>query len=102
MKVILTPTAEAQIERQLAFGIEQYGHVIAERTLDKIERFFSTNLAEHPAAGIRLVDRGICERSIPRTPFVTFYRIEHEAGVVRVLGFYHHAQNRAASEFDGP
>jgi hypothetical protein len=47
---------------------------------------------------VQIPDRDLFESFIPRTPFVVIYRIEPDAGIVRVLGFFHSAQDRVGFE----
>jgi hypothetical protein len=55
-------------------------------------------LISFPGAGSFISERQLYEWYITRTPFIVVYRIEDDAEIVRVLGFFHHAQDR--SDFD--
>ena len=100
MKVVITPTAQRQIDSQISFGIERFGRRVAELTFGRISRFFATTLADYPKSGRSLATQNLHETLIPRTPFVVIYRIEAEADIVRVLGFFHYAQDRTNFEAD--
>jgi len=56
-----------------------------------------------PRIGTRL-DNGLYESPIPRTPFVILYRLEPPlpapTAIVRILGFFHGAQDRSDSAPD--
>lgn len=97
MDVVITPSAEAQIENQLRFSTEQFGSAVASRTLSRIENSFAL-LGEFPRSGRRRQGTALYETAIPRTPFVVIYRIEDNPAIVRILGFFHAAQDR--SEFE--
>ena len=101
MKVIITPRASAQIESQLAFGVERHGRSIAEGTFNRVDTFITRILATHPHAG-RSVAPGLRECPIPRTPFIVIFRIEEAADVLRILGFFHTSQDRTEFDPDGP
>jgi plasmid stabilization system protein ParE len=98
MKVVITPMAQVQLEHQLGFGIDRHGLVTAQKTFARVERFFATTLVDYPRTGTFLPDKRLYESFIPRTPFIVIYRIEAEAQIVRVLGFFHHAQDRTEFE----
>ena len=94
MNVVITPKAQTQIEHQLSFGIDRHGLATAQKTFTRVERFFATTLVDYPRTGTFLPDRRLYESLIPRTPFVVIYRIEPDPQLVRVLGFFHYAQDR--------
>jgi plasmid stabilization system protein ParE len=96
MKVVLSARVEEDIARQLQFGIDRYGHTVAERTFARVEGFLFQFLAANPRSGKYLEDRGIYEVWIARTPFVVFYRVSAEEDTITVLALFHHAQDRKA------
>ena len=98
MKLVITPTAQHQIDNQAQYGIARHGHRTAQRTFSRVERFFAPTLVEYPRTGTYIAAKQIYERLIPRTPFIVIYRLEDTRDTLRVLGFFHHAQNR--DEFD--
>lgn len=98
MKLVLTPTAEAQLDHQFAEGVDRHGAKTAEKTFARVDRFFTNTLVNYPGAGTFIPERSLYEWYITRTPFIVVYRIEPEVEIVRVLGFFHHAQDRA--DFD--
>jgi len=98
MKLVVTPTAVAQLDRQFREGLARYGAKTAEKTFARVDRFFANTLVAFPGAGTFDPERSLYEWYITRTPFIVVYRIEADAGIVRVLGFFHYAQDR--SDFD--
>ena len=98
MKLVITPSAQRQIDNQFQYGVARHGHRTAQRTFSRVERFFLTTLVEYPRTGTYIAAKQIYERLIPRTPFVVIYRLETTQDIVRVLGVFHHAQNWA--DFD--
>jgi plasmid stabilization system protein ParE len=96
MKVVLSARVEADIARQLEFGIRHFGHAVAERTFARVETFLFERLATQPHAGKYIEERGIYEAWIVKTPFVIFYRVDAESDTITVLALFHHAQDRAA------
>ncbi len=98
MRLIITPGAQDQIDHQIEYGTERYGKLTNERTFGRVERFLREILADFPRIGTFLPEVGLYQTTIPRTPFVVIYRIEDQNDVVRVLGFFHSAQDR--SSFD--
>lgn len=98
MKLVITPTAEAQIDHQFTEGIARFGRRTAEKTFARVDHFFQTTLLQYPGAGTFIAERKLYEWYITRTPFVAVYRIEADADLVRLLAFFHHAQDR--SDFD--
>ena len=94
MKVIIGPTAQRQIDHQLQFSVEKFGLQTAEKNFGRVEFYFAATLANFPRTGRRLSQPNLYESMIARTPFVVIYRIEPEHDTVRVLGFYHYAQDR--------
>ena len=97
MKVVITPRAIAQMQSQLAYGVERHGLQAAEGTFKRVDSFITRILANHPFAG-RLVAPGLRECPIPRTPFIVFFRVEEAADILRIVGFFHASQDR--SQFD--
>lgn len=100
MRLVITPTAEARIEHQFTEGIARFGRRTAEKTFARADHFFQTTLLQVPGAGTYISERKTYEWYITRTPFVAVYRIEHAADVVRLLAFFHHAQDRAGFDPD--
>lgn len=100
MRVVLSARVEADIARQLQYGIDHFGRIVAERTFGRVDAFLLQFLPAHPHSGKYLDDRGIYETWIARTPFVVFYRVDIEADTITVLALFHHAQDRAAFEPD--
>ena len=98
MRLIITPRAQAQIDHQIEYGITRYGRQTSERTFARVERFLTESLAVFPRAGTLLPDVGLFQTIVPRTPFVVIYRIEDQHDIVRVLGFFHYAQDQ--TKFD--
>lgn len=98
MKIVITPNAQAQIDNQLAYSVARYGTRTAEKTAARIEHSFNEVIGIYPRTGTFLEKLGLYETMIPRTPFVVIYRLEEQIGVVRILGFFHHAQERSGFE----
>ena len=95
MKLIITPGAQAQIEHQIEYGTARYGRQTNERTFARVERFLIESLAVFPRTGTFLPDVGLYQTMIPRTPFVVIYRVEDQQDIIRILGFFHSAQDRS-------
>jgi plasmid stabilization system protein ParE len=98
MKLVITPRAQAQIDHQLSYGIERHGRRTAQRTFARVEQFLRDVVLAYPRTGTALPLAGLYETIIPRTPFVVIYRIEDATAIVRLVGFFHHAQDRDAFE----
>lgn len=99
MKVVITPRAEADIANQLAWGQQQFGTGVVERTFARLSHFLEDTLPNHPGTlGRAVTDKGIHEVHIPRAPFVVFYRIEPD--LIRILALFHAAQDRSTFESD--
>ena len=96
MKVVLSARVEADIARQLQYGIDHYGAAVAERTFARVDTFLFTFLPAHPFSGKSVPDLDFYEVWIARTPFVIFYRVDTATSTITVLALFHHAQNRAA------
>ena len=94
MQCVYTPTAEKQIESQLDYSIARFGSTVAARTGLRIRSYVRDVLARHPRIGSKLPSIDAFEAWIPRTPFVIIYRVEEQAGILRVLAVFHHAQDR--------
>jgi plasmid stabilization system protein ParE len=96
MKVVLSARVEADIARQLEYGVSRFGPAVAARTFARVETFLFERLAAQPYAGKYIQERGIYEAWIVKTPFVIFYRVNAESEIVTVLALFHHAQDRSA------
>lgn len=96
MKVVLSARVEADIARQLEYGVNHFGQAVAERTFARVESFLFESLAAQPYAGKYIQERGVYEAWIVKTPFVIFYRVDAECETVIVLALFHHAQDRSA------
>jgi plasmid stabilization system protein ParE len=96
MKVVFSERVEAELERHFAYGVQKFGRPVADRTFRRVRRFLLESLAAYPRVGIYRSERDIYEVVIPRTPFVVFYRIDNAAGLLTVVAFFHHAQDREA------
>jgi len=96
MRVLLSTRVETDIARQLQFGMDHFGTLIAERTFARVDRFLFQFLPAHPFTGKYLDDRQIYEVWIAKTPFVVFYRVNSENETITVLALFHHAQDRGA------
>ena len=95
MKLVITPRAQAQIEHQLSYGIERHGLATAQRTFSRVDKFLRGTVLAFPRTGSALPLPDLFESIIPRTPFVVIYRIEAGRDVVRIVGFFHNAQDRS-------
>ena len=100
MKIVITPNAQAQIDNQLAYSVARYGTRAAEKTAARIEHSFNEVIGIYPRTGTFFKKLDLYETVIPRTPFVVIYRIDDEISTVRILGFFHHAQDRSDFEPD--
>jgi plasmid stabilization system protein ParE len=77
MKVVLTDIAEAQLDHQFLSGVERFGVATAQKTFQRVDRFFATTLANYPRTGTYLSSEDRYEWPIPGTPFFILYRIEN-------------------------
>jgi plasmid stabilization system protein ParE len=100
MIVVVTPEVQAQIDHYFHYGVEWFGVQTAQRTLERIERFLATLIADHPKPGTYLPKRGIYETWIPKTPFVILYRVIEANQTLRVVGFFYGSQSRAGFDPD--
>ena len=96
MKVVLSARVEADLARQLEYGVRRFGKAVAERTFARVESFLFGSLAAQPYAGKYIQELGIYETWIVKTPFFVFYRVDAPSETVTVLALFHHAQDRAA------
>jgi len=94
MILIITPHAQAQIDRQLSYGIERHGLKTAQRTFSRVDSYLRDVVLAYPRTGKPLPMINLYETIIPRTPFVVVYRVESDKDLVRVVGFFHGAQDR--------
>jgi plasmid stabilization system protein ParE len=96
MRIILSTRVEVELEHHFARGVEKFGQFVADRTFQRVHRFFFEVLADHPRIGIYRPEQDVYEAFIPRTPFVVFYRIDAAGDALTVVAFFHHAQDREA------
>ena len=94
MKIVITSLAQVQYDHQLAYGIARHGERTALRPFARVNEYLSATIAMFPHFGGNEADLGRYARPVPRTPFVVVYRIDDQAEVIEVIGFYHHAQAR--------
>jgi len=94
MRIVLSARVEAELERHFAYGVGKFGRLVAERTFRRVRRFLFESLAAYPRIGVYLSGRDVYEAVIPRTPFVTFYRIDTATDTLTVVAFFHYAQDR--------
>jgi plasmid stabilization system protein ParE len=66
MKVVLSARVEADIARQLEYGIRHFGHAVAERTFARVEAFIFERVAARPHAGKYIEERGSTRRGSSR------------------------------------
>ena len=100
MKILLSERVEADIAHQFAFGIQRFGHPVAERTFGRIDTYLFKFLPANPRTGHFHDQLGIYEAWISRTPFVIFYRLDEVAQAITVLALFHHGQDRSSFEPD--
>lgn len=98
MRVTLSARVEAELERQFEYGVERFGHDVAERTFGRVRHMIFDVIPAQPEAAEYHVDRDIFERAIPQTPFVVFYRYDERAQAINVNGFYRHSWDRDSFE----
>ena len=98
MKLVVTSRARAQIDHQMRFSMHHHGPRTAHRTFSRVEAYLSNVVTMFPRSGRSVQGPDIYERAVPRTPFVVIYRINEENDMVQLLGYFHHAQDRA--DFD--
>lgn len=96
MRVVLSARVEADIARQLQYGIDHYGAAVAEKTFARVDTYLTRFLPTYPFTGKLVADRDLYETWIAKTPFIIFYRIDTENAVITVLALFHHAQDRAS------
>ena len=97
MKVIYTPTAARQIERQITYLVSQDARGAAMRARVRITAFIGEFLARYPRAGRYISEKDIFEIWIPRTRYVLFYRLE-SGDVLKILALFHTSQERSKFE----
>ena len=102
MKVVLSARVEADIARQLQYGIDHFGRAVAERTFTRVDRYLFTYLAGRPDAGRYLAGRDLSEASVSKTPFVIMYRVDTRTDTLTVVGFFYHSQDRSTFDPDEP
>jgi plasmid stabilization system protein ParE len=100
MNVVLSARVEADIARQLQYGIDHFGRAVAERTFARGDSFLFSYLANRPDAGRYLADRDLFEAGITKTPFVIFYRVDADARTLTVVGFFYRSQDRSVFDPD--
>jgi len=98
MKITLSRRIEAELEHHFEYGVERFGHRVAERTFGRVRHMIFQVLPEQPRAATYHEDRDVFERVIPCTPFVFFYRYNARAEEITVLAFYRHSENRDSFE----
>ena len=98
MKVIVSPLAEADIDRLLDASVQRFGIKVATSTFLKIDKTLKINLAARPYMGRYLPHRRTYRLPVTRTPFVIYYRVNARAGRVFIVAIRHGAQDR--SEFE--
>jgi plasmid stabilization system protein ParE len=96
MKVVLSARVEADLARQLEYGVRHFGQAVADRTFARVENFLLESLVAQPYAGKYIQELGIYETWIVKTPFVVFYRVDAPPETITVLALFHHAQDRSA------
>jgi plasmid stabilization system protein ParE len=96
MRIVLSARFETDIARQLDYGTNRFGPLVAQRTFARVDKFLFQFLASNPYSGKYLEERGIYEAWIAKTPFVIFYRVDTQSDTITVLALLHHAQDRAA------
>jgi toxin ParE1/3/4 len=90
MRVTYSPRALAQLERILAY-IEAENPAGATAVADRIGGLTSL-LSEHPAMGRPTSQEGVRILSVPRYPYVVFYRVLYEKDEIRVIRVRHAAR----------
>lgn len=100
MRVVLSARVEADIARQLEYGIDHFGAEVAGRTFARVDQFLFQFLPNYPFTGKHIPELSIYQAWITRTPFVVFYRVDVASETITVLALFHHAQDRAAFDPD--
>lgn len=89
---VLDRQAEADLQVQLDYLVEQGAIEAAERLSARIKSFLRDFLTVYPATGVFLDHRGLWETWVPRTRLVLWYRFsDTEVQIVRV---WHTARDR--------
>ena len=100
MKIVYTPRAEAQLAHQLDYGIRGFGKAVASRTVRRLRSYVRDTIGRFPRAARRHEANDAYVSWVPRTPFVVIYRIEPDAGIIRVVAVLHTAQDRSDPKLD--
>jgi plasmid stabilization system protein ParE len=90
-----TAEAEARLEDQIKYLIEQDARQAAKVLLERVTAFIERTLCARPAIGRYLPDRQVYEFWIPRTRLVLWYR--YDDTTVTIISVWHTAQNRYES-----
>jgi plasmid stabilization system protein ParE len=98
MKVVYTERFRNALDKATEFGIGRFGKAVADRTLQRVILHIEGFLAAYPRTGRWHEDIACFHTSIPRTPFVVFYRVSGDA--LEVLALFHHAQDNSSFEPD--
>jgi plasmid stabilization system protein ParE len=98
MKVVYTERFRDALDEAVKFGVDRFGAPVAERTFQRVIAHIEGFLAAYPRTGRWHEDIACFHTSIPRTPFVVFYRVAGDA--LEVLALFHHAQDNSTFEPD--
>ncbi len=98
MRVILSRRVEAELEHNFEYGVERFGHGVAEQTFGRVRHMIFQVLPAQPKAATYHEDRDVFERVIPDTPFVFFYRYNARAEEITVLALFGQSEHRDSFE----
>jgi plasmid stabilization system protein ParE len=92
MKLVLSPRAQRDLDRQLQYLIDQDAASPARALKTRVMSFLGSTLAKHPRIGLPIEHRDLYETWIPGTRIVIWYRITPTT--IEVARFWHTAQDR--------
>lgn len=91
-----TAEAEARLEDQVRYLIDQDAHQVTNALLHRVTDFIERLLCVRPAIGKYLPERQLYEFWIPRTRLVLWYR--YDDTTVTIISIWHTAQDRYESD----
>jgi plasmid stabilization system protein ParE len=92
VKLVVTPDAAADLERQIDYLVEHGSFMAARRLADRVTVFLEQTLTRHPRVGKTVGHRGVYETWIPQTRLIVWYRLTGET--IEIVRFWHSAQDR--------
>lgn len=92
MKVVVSPRARIDLNRQLDYLIENGAASAARQLSNRLKDFIERTLAPFPETGLPVNHRGLRECWVPRTRIVVWYRASGDT--LEIARFWHTSQDR--------